>query len=41
MFSSVQLLSRVRVFATLWIVVHQQHHPVHHQLQEHTQTRVH
>ena len=39
-FSSVQLLSRVRLFATPWITAHQAS-PVHHKLPEFTQTHVH
>ena len=39
-FSSVQLLSRVRLFATPWIAARQAF-PVHHQLLEFTQTHVH
>ena len=38
-FSSVQLLSRVRLFATPWITARQA--SVHHQLPEFTQTHVH
>ena len=40
LFSSVQSLSRVRLFATPWIAARQAS-PIHHQLLEFTQTRVH
>ena len=40
-FSSVQLLSRVRLFATPWIAARQASLSVHHQLPEFTQTHVH
>ena len=39
--SSVQLLSRVRLFVTPWAAARQASLPVHHQLPELTQTQVH
>ena len=40
-FSSAQLLSSVRLFATPWITAHQASLSIHHQLPEFTQTHVH